>query len=204
MQFQFLDVCDLAFGARFVCRRQFHLALVLKGDALLGVIFCVDHEVLHSCHAADLDAQLVRSRHGIERQADHRIPLIVIGGNQHRLIPQPGLRHNGIARNAAERNHRNAAGYAGRLREACICMQRKCQNEQAEAKEGSARDGSKRMHGYFENLRAFHNINWAPFPVEVRPRQSLNSHSMSAAQSFGIRMRLIISEPETANNNTSG
>ena len=62
---------------------------------LLGIVFRIDHEVLHFCCVTDLDAQLMRPRRHVERQADHRVPFIVIGGDEHGLIAQPCLRRFG-------------------------------------------------------------------------------------------------------------
>lgn len=75
----------------------------------------------------------MRTRCDIKRQADHGVPLIVIGRNKDLLIPQPGLRFVGAGRNAAKRDNRNTAGYVGRFWETCMCQQRQGQNEQAES-----------------------------------------------------------------------
>src|SRR5487761_2145758 len=91
----------------------------------------------------------MRTRSHVKRQADHRVPLIVIGCNKDRLTTQPCLRFVCAIRSAAERNNRNTAGHVGSVGEACMCKQRQSQNQQAEPAADMERGGSKCVHDSF-------------------------------------------------------
>src|SRR5450759_742181 len=72
--FQFRDDRELAVSASLIFRRKLYLARIFKGDVLLRINFCVDHEVLYFCYVAHFDAQLMRTRRHIKWQTDHRVP----------------------------------------------------------------------------------------------------------------------------------